>query len=355
VARTLICTVGTSLLSNRDGRPWGGWKDGQPLPEAAAVDDWLAQADPALASAETNTLRGLGLREDDHVLLLHSDTPVGEYCSGRLRTWLQSRCRDVSERRLEALGYHGASFAQRGLRRLTDEAATAVRRARAAGREPLFCATGGFKAETAFLNLLGALLQVEVCYIHEQFRNREVVRFPRLPLVWDADFVARHQAFFEWIDAQPRQATEVENRLRAAPELRPLVDEDEDGNTYLNAAGNLLYQAARTRLERGAAAWPEASPRAPEEKNALSGVEHHRPPGWEGFVRRLCAIGWVHHVRYDEAAWGGPVVKPLDADVGELGVRYERGGKGLPLRVATTARGETQTQLVAESLRKLLR
>src|SRR5579884_1373039 len=227
--RLLVCTVGTSLLTNRDTRPWCGWsaqrKD--PLPEAGAVDAWLAGADPVTASAETNTLRAVGLDPSDRVRLLHSDTPEGLFCSQRLLAYLRAgRCREADERKLTALSYHQGSFAQRGLRSLVDEAISAVRRAHDAGLEPLLCATGGFKAEIAFLNLLGALLKVEVCYIHEQFR--EIVRLPRLPLACDAAFVLQHRDFFEWIEADFRASAEVEGWLKGRPELRPLVDDDPD-------------------------------------------------------------------------------------------------------------------------------
>src|SRR5262245_57113757 len=247
MARVLITTVGTSLLTNPDSRPWSGWnrRNDLPLPDEAAVDGWLASADLALASAETNTLRALSVGSSDHVLLLHSDTPEGRFCSGRLGRFYREvvRCADVSERQITALGYHHASFAQRGLRSLVAVAVRAIHDAKARGHQPVFCATGGFKAEIAFLNLLGALLDVEVNYIHDQFR--EVVRLPRLPLAWDADCVVRHQDFFDWIDAEPRPSQEVEGWLRGRPELRPLVEDDPDGHTYLNAAGDLLFQAAR--------------------------------------------------------------------------------------------------------------
>jgi putative CRISPR-associated protein (TIGR02619 family) len=354
MSRFLICTVGTSLLTNRDDdRPWKGWlaqrKD--PLPDPAVVDAWLASADPTSASAETNTLRALGLDAADRVLLLHSDTPEGHYCSQRLLTYLRAgRCREADERNLSALSYHQGSFAQRGLRSLVDEAMTAIRRAHDARLEPVLCATGGFKAEIAFLNLLGALLRVEVCYIHEQFR--EVVRLPRLPLAWDAGFVLQHRDFFEWIDAEPRASTEVEGWLRGRPDLRPLVDDDPDGHTYLNAAGNLLFRVAREELALGPrAVWPPAATRSPAEKNGLASVEHHRPRGWERFIQRLCAIDCVALIRHDEAAYGGAAVKVLDAARGVLTVRFGPPENSLALRVETTARGEAQTELVADYLR----
>lgn len=54
--RTLMITVGISLLSNR------GWKRGEPLPEPTQVAADLQNADLTKASAETSTLAALPLR-----------------------------------------------------------------------------------------------------------------------------------------------------------------------------------------------------------------------------------------------------------------------------------------------------
>lgn len=353
MTRVLITTVGTSLLTNRD-RPWGGWnaRAGHPLPDQNTVQQWLESADLIAASAETNTLQALGLEESDRLVLLHSDTPEGRFCSQQLAVFYRRRCAEVTERQITALGYEHESFAQRGLRSLVSVAITEVREAKRQAHQPVFCATGGFKAEIAFLNLLGALLSVEVYYIHEQFR--EVVRLPRLPLAWNVDeLLEEHRDFFEWIDAEPRPSNEVENWLKGRPDLRPLVEDASDGHTYLNAAGNMIYQAALAKAEdRPRAKWPESVSLSPDEKNRVSSVGHHRPKGWEQFVRRLCEIDCVTSIMYDDAGFSGPLVKIVDAQSGTLAVRFEAAGQTLPLRVETTARGEAQTELVAEYLRR---
>ena len=348
MARLLITTVGTSLLTNRDNRPWQGWngRAGDPLPPEDDVDRWLASADPVQASAETNTLQGIGVCEADHLRFLHSDTAEGRYCSERLQCFYTDlmKCRQVDGRSLTALGYSHASFSQTGLKALVEEALKAVRSARENSLEPVFCATGGFKAEIAFLNLVGALLKVEVYYIHEQFR--EIVRLPRLPLAWDADWVLQRRDFFEWIDSEPRRRLEVENRLKADPELVPLVEHDSDGHSYLNAAGNVLFGAAKEVGPR--ATWPPAAALPPAKKNGLSGVRHHRPPGWERFVSRLCEIDCVCRVAYDPSAFGGSEVRVINDSRGTLSVRYGPPSGALSLRVETNARGGAQTKLVAD-------
>lgn len=353
MSRQIICTVGTSLLTNRDNRPWAGWNPRKPdlLPDAETVDRWLKNADPAQASAETNTLRALDLGDSDALALLHSDTLEGLFCAERLATCYRTGNRHVVLERIGKLGY-GAEVFTSGLKALVDVTLRLVRTGREAARQPLLCATGGFKAEIAFLNLMGALLEIEVVYIHEL--HRDLVRLPRLPLAWDAEFVSRHEDFFNWIDAEPRRSQDVESWLKSRPELRSLIEEGDDGNAYLTAAGDLLFKVAQARLASGPRAiWPEADPRPPREKNKLSQVEHHRPPGWERYVERICAIDCVSVVRYDEAARGGPRVKVMDAARGILGVRFGDRDCDLPLRVETTARNEGQGELVAEHIRKL--
>ena len=346
--RLLITTVGTSLLTNRDDRPWAGWNGhaGDSLPDVALVDRWLTESDPIKVSAETNTLQAIDVRDTDHVRFLHSDTPEGRFCSERLQRFysIVVRCRQVDGRSLTALGYSYASFSQKGLKILVDEAIKAVRHARKKSLESVFCATGGFKAEIAFLNLIGALLEVEVYYIHEQFR--EIVRLPRLPLAWDADWVLQRRNFFEWVDEEPRRKSEVESWLNAYPELLPLVEEAPDGYSYLNAAGDLLFSVAKEVGPR--TVWPAAIAKPPDEKNGLSGVEHHRPQGWRTFVNRLSQIDCVSRISYDEAAYGGKAVKILDSSQGVLAVRYDKTGEKLPLRVETSAHGSTQTEMVKD-------
>ncbi len=351
--RFIICTVGTSLLTNRDDRPWAGWdpRKPDPLPDMDEVVGWLRSADPAIASAETNTLRALELDETDVLALLHSDTAEGRFCTRALQSYYQSKCREVTAKQIGKLGY-GAEVFTGGLKALVDVTLQLVRKAREQGRQPLFCATGGFKAEIAFLNLLGALLEIEVVYIHEL--HRSLVRFPRLPLNWDFEFVMKHRDFFEWIDEEPRRSSEVESWFKGRPELRSLVEDGGDGYTYLTAAGDLLFKAARERLgTRPRAVWPDADPRPPEQKNQVSGIEHHRPRGWKRFVKRLCEIDCVKSVRYDEAAYGGPRGKIINAENGILGVRYGEPGKELPLLVETTAQGKEQCELVLAYLSKL--
>ncbi|SHF33437.1 hypothetical protein SAMN02745206_01781 [Desulfacinum infernum DSM 9756] len=79
---------------------------------------------------------------------------------------------------------------------------------------------------------MGALLGIEVVYLHEL--HRELVRLPRLPLTWDDGFVVQNKGFFQWIDEEHRKSVDVESWLKGRPELRSPVEDGEDGCTYLS-------------------------------------------------------------------------------------------------------------------------
>lgn len=347
----IICTVGTSLLSNRDNRPWAGWspRDKSPLPDKHEVDNWLKTADVNAASAETNTISRLDLNENDSIVLLHSDTVEGRFCAEKLKNFYDRKVRSAKLVPIGQLGYSATQFTS-GLKALVNEVIKLVHQGQENRLQTRFCATGGFKAEIVFLNLIGALLGVEVVYIHEQ--HGELVRLPRLPLTWDTEFVTQNDDFFRWIDEEPRNSIEVESWLKSRPELRTLVEDDDDGYTYLSAAGDLLYRVAKERHSMGPrVSWPKADAKPPADKKHVSTEEHHRPTGWRRFVDRLCAIDCVTSVRYDARAIGKRV-KIIDADNGVIGVSFGETGNELPLRVNTTARGEEQTELVAEYIKK---
>lgn len=348
--RVILVTVGTSLLTNQ------GWRPGNPLPDELDLLRELRRTDPCKASAETHTLYLMGLQPQDLIFWLHSDTEEGRRCASALcQSYQVDGCRGGLEV-IAGMNYQATRFAEQGLKSLLDVTFRLIRKAREWERELVICATGGFKAEIAFMNLVGLLMQIEVYYLHERFR--EPVRLPRLPVDWDTQVVAQNADFFAWIDAELRTRMEAESWLRACPALRDLVYEEE-GYVLLSAAGELLYRAYQERYGAPApAAWPPASSRNPAEKNRVSSEEHHRPEGWREFVDFLTRQSWVEEVRYDGTGPKGPGRTRIYRDgPGEnvLGVVYCRGDRALPLCVTTTARDAAERAVVQEWLRRELR
>ncbi|MCX7624862.1 MAG: putative CRISPR-associated protein [Candidatus Sumerlaeaceae bacterium] len=317
------------------------------------MNRWLSTADMEAASAETNTLRRINLSQDDKLILMHSSTPEGRFCAECLADLYKNSTRDVIVKEVSELGYAADKFSS-ALKKLIDITVNTVTEAAKEGATVIIAATGGFKAEIAFLNLLGALCGIEVVYLHELHRN--VVRLPQLPLSWDANFVAQNLEFFQWIDEEPRRANEVESWLNREPRLRFLVETTPDGYCYLSPAGYLLYKAGSQQIKstQPQTCWPGAVPDPPDKKNRVSTVPHHRPKGWEEFVKWLCLIDCVKSVHYDKDAISGPRVRVHPNEDGVILLRFEKGKEILPLRVETTARGTAQCELVKSYLEKRL-
>ncbi len=241
--RTILVTVGTSLLANARRAL------GTPEPDADDLTRYLAQTDPIAASAETNALGRL-LRERDRLVLFHSQTEQGRRCAEALRRHFARR-HTVELVEVTDLTYTESRFKLRGLRRLVALLADRIERERRQGREVLINATGGFKAEIAYATLVGLLFDVPVSYIHEQFQD--LIEMPAMPVAWDYSTFADWEEFFAWIDGEePRPTDEVERRWPHLPnEVRVLLEED-DGYTYLSAAGVALRRAYDAALDQSA-------------------------------------------------------------------------------------------------------
>lgn len=233
--RTIITTVGTSLLGNAER---AGKKDD--------LQTYLRFTEPEKASAETNSLSRL-LQEDDRIVFLHSQTEEGKRAAEALATFYKNNGYLAELREVADLQYRESRFKMRGLRSLVATLVEVILKERDAGREVLINATGGFKAEIAYATLVGLLFDVPVYYIHEAFK--EIIELPPTPISWDFSLIDTYADFFDWISADMRLTTEVDLRLRSLPdEIRLLLVEEEE-YTMLSPTGEAFYEAYRARVE----------------------------------------------------------------------------------------------------------
>ncbi len=233
--RTIIVTVGTSLLGNAER---AGKKND--------LQTYLRFTEPERASAETNSLRHL-LQEGDRIVFLHSQTEEGKHAAEALATFYNNRGYPVDLREVTDLQYRESRFKMRGLRSLVATLVEIIRKERDADRQVLVNATGGFKAEIAYATLVGLLFDVPVYYIHEAFR--EIIELPPTPISWDFSLIDTYVDFFDWISADLRPTTAVDDRLRPLPEEIRLLLVEEEGYTLLSPTGEAFYEAYRARVE----------------------------------------------------------------------------------------------------------
>lgn len=232
--RTIITTVGTSLLQNakRDLRV--------EAPDAGQLDAYLRRTDPVKASAETNSLSRM-LQEEDKVIFLHLETDEGRLCAEAMARFYKAQGFRSELVKVPHLTYAEKQFKMRGLRSLVGMMVELVEREKVAGNEVAINATGGFKAEIAYATLIGHLYDGPVYYIHDAFK--EIIDLPPAPIEWDFSLLDAHHDFFRWIASDLRPTQEADRRLRGLPpEVRLLLTEEE-GYTFLSPVGEVVYRA----------------------------------------------------------------------------------------------------------------
>lgn len=142
-------------------------------------------------SAELNTLIRL-IKEQcidkDNVsgIFLSSDTYLGNICGNALAKYCNQNFANnqnsFQNKRVKNLSYQGDQFVSNGLRNLIQRIVDlTLEIEQKQNRQILFCATGGFKAETAHATLLGMILGKPIFYIHEN--HRSLLRFQLFPIV----------------------------------------------------------------------------------------------------------------------------------------------------------------------------
>jgi putative CRISPR-associated protein (TIGR02619 family) len=244
--QTIIMTVGTSLLSNPDRdlenkRPWIGQKT---IGDRKLAVEWMGKNDAELISAETNTLsRLLNLDLNDEIVLLHSDTLPGQECAEVLQEFLHAQMgqKNVTLRQMPGINYD------------LDELGSALERMALLLKEIIkqakgnitFAATGGFKAQTMVMALVGNTYGIPVCYVHEQYKA-----LIYLPYLSDT--------------AQPQVMLRHANLPESGVSRSKII------NVQDNSQG------------------------------------HHRPSVWAKVEKMLPTIPWVDYVRFDKNAFSAP-------------------------------------------------
>lgn len=200
-----ICTQGTSIANRCEGLaelqradpdhrplPWG---HREPKFEqlVKAKLDGLDATGLRSASAELKVLSMKGAKRGDRVVLLCSDSYLGDVC-GRFLQESISRCLDLDEsdveiRRVADLQVHdGERLSTFGLKNFIDEARKTIE-AFSGQYEICLCPNGGYKGAVPFLTILGMLYHCSVFYTFEFAES--LVTLPPLPFTFDCSAYGR--------------------------------------------------------------------------------------------------------------------------------------------------------------------
>lgn len=310
--QTIIMTVGTSLRTNPDRdlpndkkRPWGTNKDKfEDKCIFSGFDEplgWMKTAELEVISAETNTLWRLDPDQSDRILLLHSATPSGQECAEVLQAYFKTHFgqNHVDIESIPDINYE-LDESGSALEKMANLLQKRIEQALTNGSVTL-AATGGFKAQTMVMGLVGNALGVSVCYVHEAYKA--LVYLP-----------------------------------------------------YINTSGEAKPKISSANLpESGRPRDQVIQVQAPKQG-------HHRPKSWEKVEKMLRSLTWIDLVRFDSQAFSAPKngIKgsPRDLDDGRkvlwLHLHDSSDQSHIAVAIETTGHTPEHLEAAAKELRERL-
>jgi putative CRISPR-associated protein (TIGR02619 family) len=303
--QSIIMTVGTSLRTNQDlnlplekRRPWSAEKISNEeliIKDLQVALEWMKKIDAELISAETNTWQRLNPSPKDEIILLYSDTLAGRECAVVLQKYFQIVWdqENVKIRKVPGINYEiendSNALEQMAelLKQMIDEALGNI----------TLAATGGFKAETMVMAIVGNNLGIPVCYVHEEYKS----------LIY-----------------------------------LPYLKETQEHKTLIQKATLPTSERERERIIN------------------LEGVEHHRPNSWGKVEKMLKKIPWIEYVRFNKDGYSARRndVKPAKRTENGRQVIFihisDNQNISLPLAIETTGYTEEHLEQACKELRERL-
>lgn len=176
--------------------------------------DYVNSGDERKISSEINTIEGMkaDIGRNTCFYFIASDTKEGKLCAEMLEQYYVNRNAGGQVVLIEELNRDSVNFQTRGLINFIKKISKIIIET---DRRVKILATGGFKAEIAYANVLGLLFKLEVVYMHEDFKR--VITMPQLPVTFD---MTEFELFFNDIMAIPDTPDykEASRMIRNLPE-----------------------------------------------------------------------------------------------------------------------------------------
>ncbi|MFW5799934.1 MAG: putative CRISPR-associated protein [Spirochaetota bacterium] len=244
---TIICTVGTSLLSHFRDRESGKITSSEDdiIIELKKLDE-----DNRKCGAEINSnhsiIKNQYIDEFRELYLCVSDTDEGQLVGKVLKKYYEYKYNvKVVVETVEHLENDYKKFKNHGLRNLVKIVSDIIYKLKNKDFEAVINATGGFKAQISFAGLIGQALQVPVYYQFELFAD--IIEMPPMPVSFDSQLWSDYFNLFDDFD---KEGIIPEKDLKFGeldPRIQVLLDFD-DGYYFLSPVGQLFYEGFKYRL-----------------------------------------------------------------------------------------------------------
>jgi|SRR5581483_2985625 len=349
---TILTTTGISLYNNTKRI------HDHKLPTDDQMRQYL-RTDPKNASSEANSLLRMA-KKDDHLALLHTQTPTAVKCIELLRNYFQDE--GYKNVRLVQLEFQDdpKHIETTGLRGLIETLINEIKLAQKKGQEVIINATAGFKAQVVYSTMIGMIYQIPVKYIYENFES--VITFNPVAVDWDTSLFLTYETFFKWLDAEARTQKEVEKYLKDYPDRERieavLTPVDTNGYVFLSYMGDALRRKFEYEIEEAELAeWPPAAEVKNTKDKIANGIldkNHHPAKGSLEACYKIAAIDCVRGIIggfYEPTT--RTAIKCVNSD-GSIILRWADNEKADRFTIFTTATTKPQTLKVAQKIKEIL-
>ncbi len=370
--KTYVCTSGTSILTKsginidrfRNVR-LSRWKEHED--DIAAVRDRVSEFLERLhipaqlndSSAEIKSLLKMGVRPEDRVILIASDTVDGKLCAQLVQSFLteQEICTEVDIRVIEGLqAIDGGLFQREGLKNLLRFLVSLEH------EDIIINATGGFKSVVPYLSLIGMLFNKPVCYIHED--SEDVITLSNVPILLNENLLLLVEEKLRKIEKEcsiPKD--EWQSGIDYNERRFDALIEEIDGQVTLSGLGFLFWERFKLDFPEELLK-DETNPLQKPNKLLEQGIAHHGLEKLRPIAASLLKSPYVRGIPNScnnqgrSSAW----IKPLSTE--EARDHLQRASDsicivtnikshaGYSFLVETTARNMAENRQIAEILQR---
>ncbi len=363
---TLLCTIGTSLLSNLSNLIQEKQTDTIRIALAQAYSNrnWLEVATQLrkikptdrICGAEINSVTDLLAQqviEKGYLHLFHSETDDGKAIAEILKAYFTQDRWQVEIHCVAGLRDDNPNlFQTQGLRNLAKLFGERVRESRQNFIPCAINATGGYKAQIAIAVLMGQALDIPVYYKHESFDA--IIPFPPMPVALDFSLWERASGMFMVLSK--RNACEPWKHFVDDWDERfePLVNReviDNEDYLVLSATGQIFHETFRSRFQQLKAT---NLPRPAREKEQPKLGNHAYNQARDSILRFIQEVTDAKpYVRYCHSTYWNPDLSEstrfrLSGE--EVQGIYSNGTWCVKFKVLTTAEDPNQLPIVVADL-----
>ncbi len=202
------------------------------------------------ASAEINTLESMfekyrELRPDTSLIIfLYSDTFISEICAEILHAYFTDRGFKVTLERIVGLTYDPDQFVYEGINSLIEKVITIITNNKRTSIK--LAITGGFKAEFAYITLIGSLYDIELYYKHEI--QKKLLRLPPISIRINLEFYLQYLELFKLVE----QSNNYDLILKKFPEVETdmrlkFLIEKRGGSFFFTPSGKIVNEILRAQ------------------------------------------------------------------------------------------------------------